>query len=152
MPLHKKRTWILTADTAKAKIFEWIPEHKNLKEIISLDDRDARKHERDLKADRPGHGQGFASKVRYAVEDPASFKQQASDAFLKKLASFISETKTQLKYDAMVVISPDEVYCSIRDNLSPEGQDKITRHHAKNLTNMPASDLSEYYVKQLTLL
>ncbi len=152
MPLHKKRTWILTADSAKAKIFEWIPEHKSLQEIISLDEQDARKHERDLKAERPGHGQGFASKVRYSVEDPASFKQQASLAFLKKLASFLSEVNTQSKYDTMVVIAPDEVYHVIRHNLSPEGQHKITLHHAKNLTNMPASGLSEYYVKNLTLL
>lgn len=152
MPMHKKKTWILTADSAKAKIFGWIPEHKNLREIYALDDKDARKHERDLKSERPGHGQGFASKVRYAVEDPASFKQQASLTFLKKLADFLSEANTQAKYDAMVVIAPDEIYHIIRDNLSPEGQDKITLHHAKNLTNMPAADLSEYYVKTLTLL
>ena len=122
------RTWVLTADRAKAKTFEWLPKDSFLKEIKRLEDEDARKHERDLKADRPGHGNNPTA--RYAVEEKSSFKQHASQAFLKSVAAYLCEKETLSAYDKLIVIAQDEVYRTIRDNLSPVAQDKISLHHA----------------------
>lgn len=141
----KTRTWVLTADRAKAKTFEWLPQNNFLKEMISLEESDARKHERDLKADRPGHG--INPTARYSVEEKSSFKQQASQNFLKDVALFLCKKETLSEYDKLVVIAQNEVYQTIKDNLSPVAQSKIALHHAKDLTNMPQQELTDYYIK-----
>lgn len=147
----RNRVWVLTANQAKAKIFEWIPEHRSLQEVLSLNEADARKPERELKSDRSGHGhgQGPDATSRYSVEERTSYKQQASQAFLQHLAKVLCEENIISTYDALVVIAQDEVYSTIKNNLSAECQSKITKHHPKNLTNMPTPDLVDYYIKQL---
>ncbi|MCK5041424.1 MAG: host attachment protein [Sphingomonadales bacterium] len=146
------KIWILTADQAKAKIFEWIPEHKGLTEIFAMSNDDARKPEHDLKSDRSGHGhgQGPNAKSRYSVEERTSYKQHASHAFLKELAEHLSKENIISTYDTIVMIAQDDVYKTIQNNLSPACQGKVSKHHAKNLTNMPTPDLVEYYIKHLT--
>lgn len=149
---NKGKIWLLTADQSKAKIFEWIPEHKGLQEIYSISEDDARKPEHELKSDRQGHGhgQGPNSKSRYAVEERTSYKEHASQAFLKNLADYLSKDDVVSAYDAMVMIAQDDVYKTIHKNLSSECQNKISKHHAKNLTNMPTQDLVEYYTQRLS--
>lgn len=141
------RTWVLTADRAKAKTFEWLPQTKFLNEIASLEESDARKHERDLKADRSGHGNNPTA--RYAVEEKSSYKQQASQNFLKDVSEYLCKNETLSEYDKLVVIAQDAVYQTIWDNLSPAAQNKITIHHSKDLTNMPQQELSDYYIKHV---
>lgn len=144
---QKTKTWVLTADRAKAKTFEWLPQTNFLKEIASLEDSEARKPERDLKADRPGHGNNPTA--RYAVDEKSSYKQQASQSFLKEVAGVLNTNETQSAYDKLVIIAQQEVYQTIWDNLSLEAKDKITLHHAKDLTNMPQQELSDYYNKHI---
>jgi protein required for attachment to host cells len=144
---QKTRTWVLTADRAKAKTFEWLPKTNFLKEISSFEESDVRKHERDLKADRPGHGNNPSS--RYSVEDKSSYKQQASQNFLKDVAELLCKKEALSAYDKLVVIAQKEVYQTIRDNLTPIAQNKITLHHAKDLTYMPQQELSDYYNKHM---
>ena len=143
----KTRTWILTADRAKAKTFEWLSQNNFLKEMTSLEESDARKPERDLKSDRPGHGNNPSA--RYSVEEKSSFKQQASQNFLKDVATFLCKKETLSEYDKLVVIAQNEVYQIIKDNLSPVAQAKIALHHAKDLTNLPQQDLTDYYIKHV---
>ena len=100
MLANKIKTWVVTADRAKAKTFEWLPEHNSLKEIANLEEKDARKPERDLKADRPGHGNNPTA--RYSVNEKSSYKQQASQNFLKEVAGFLCEKETQSAYDKLV--------------------------------------------------
>ncbi len=142
----KNKTWILVADSAKAKIFEWYPLEKHIKEIIQLHENDARKPERELKSDRPGHGHASSTTARYAVEDHANFKEQASQAFLKKVADLLCVKENLTEYDDLVIIVSEKVYHLIYENMSVLGQKKIIRHYAKNLTNMPILDLQKYYV------
>lgn len=144
---QKARTWVLTADRAKLKIFEWLPQTNFLKEIESHEESQARKPERDLKADRPGHGNNPTA--RYAVDEKTSYKQQASQSFLKDIAGLLSEKEARSAYDKLVIIAQDEVYQTIHDNLSLQARDKITLHHAKDLANMPQQELSDYYNKHI---
>ena len=143
----KTRTWVLTADRAKAKTFEWLPENNFLKEMTCLEESDARKNERELKADRPGHGNNPSA--RYSVEEKSSYKQQASQNFLKDVAGFLCKKETMSAYDKLVVIAQKEVFQAIKGNLSPSAQEKISLHHAKDLTNMPQQELSDYYNKHV---
>lgn len=147
--LKEQRTWILAADSAKAKLFEWLPQNHSLQEIACIDEEDARKPERDLRSDRSGHGAGFNSKVRYTLEEHSSYKQQASDIFLHKLAQFLDAPDIQTEFDALVVVAPTNIYQTIQGELSPNGQHKITKHHAKNLTNMPKPEFTKYYTNHL---
>ena len=147
---QKARTWVLTADRAKAKTFEWLPQDKFLKELNSLEESDARKPERELKADRSGHGNN--PNGRHAVDDKTSYKQQASQNFLKTVAEYLCKKKTLTSYDKLIVIAQDEVYNTIRDNLSPVAQGKISMHHAKDLSNLPQQSLTDYYNKHMRVL
>ncbi len=141
----KKTTWILVADKAKAKTYKWLPENNFIQEISSLENKDARKHERELKSDRPGHGNN--PNARYSVEEKSSFKHQASQNFIKDVAALLNKDQAQSAHDKLVVIAQEEVYQNLLSNLSPIARDKITQHHAKDLTNMPPQSIADYYHK-----
>lgn len=143
--LDDAKIWILSADRAKAKIYEWLPQNNFLEELTSFEEADARKHEHELKADRPGHGNNPTS--RYAVEDKASYKLQASQKFLKGIAEFLSKDESFSNYEKLVIIAQDGVYKDVYDHLSSGAQDKIIQHLAKDLTNLPQQDVADYFVK-----
>jgi len=147
--LKKEKTWILAVDRSKAKIYEWVALDKRVKEIYSLDNDEVRKPERELRADRPGHGQGFNSKVQYTMDEHVSYKMQESEAFLKKLAKHLSKNEASSNYDKLVITAADEVYQHLLKNLPAEIVSKITKHHAKNLTNMHLVDFQAYYKKHI---
>ena len=145
MSLHNNKTWILAADSAKAKIYNWDPISKNIHNIISLQEDDARKKEQELRADRPGHGEGFNSNVQYTVDEHISYKKQASHLFLHKIAKFLSDKDNIPDYDDLIIIAPDDTYKQIEKDMSKTAKNKIKKHHAKNVTNMPIADLMYYY-------
>ena len=149
MAFKHKKIWILVADRAKGKVFEWLQDTRGVHEILFMEESDARKPERELKAERAGQGQGFAGKIRYSVEDKAHYKEQASEAFLSELAQYLSTPDVLKAYDELVVIAAEDVYKLIRHRLSAGAAAKIGRHHAKNVTNMPASDLADYFVNKV---
>lgn len=150
MTLSKQnKTWIVTADRAKANIYEWINKDERLEEVIHLEDSGARKPERSLRADRPGHGQGFNSQVEYTMDEHVSYKLQQSHIFQKELADYLIKQEKLSKFDTLVVIASDEIHKILLKNLPDTALNKISKHHAKNLTNMPLSDVQDYYKKYI---
>tara|TARA_R110002096_G_scaffold433579_2_gene652541 strand:+ start:4321 stop:4782 length:462 start_codon:yes stop_codon:yes gene_type:complete len=150
MALSIKKTCIVVADGAKARIFNWNPIEKHIQELMYLQEEDARKPERDLRADRPGSGQGFNSKIQYTVDEHLSYKKQASQLFLEKIAKLLCEKDNLADFDILDIIAPDEVYKSILKHMSVSGRNKINNHYPKNLTNMPVLDLQKHYAKLLS--
>lgn len=147
--LKKDIIWILAVDRAKAVIYQWVAQDKRIKEIYRAEDDEVRKPERDLRADRPGHGHGFNSKVEYTMDEHVSYKMHESDVFLKKLAKHLSAKNVASKYDKLVIAAADEIYQHLTKNLPSEITGKISKHHAKNLTNMHLADFQEYYKKRI---
>ena len=66
-----ERTWVLAADSAKAKIFEWLPHYHNLQEIVSLYEEDIRNSESDPEPDHARNEADFTQKDQYSLEEHA---------------------------------------------------------------------------------
>ncbi len=146
---NKKKTWLLVADSAKAKIYEWNDENENLHEVINLVDEDARKPDRALKADRPGHGHREGVSSRYAIDEKVSYKKQASESFLKAVANHICEDNIMSKFDEMVIIAQHDIYKILASHFSVDATRKIILHHPKDLTNSSMQDVAQYYNEKL---
>ncbi len=145
----KKTTWLLVADSAKLKIYEWSDENKHIHEVINLVDEDARTPDRNLKVDRPGHGHREGVGSRYAIDEKISYKKQASEVFLKTAAIDISKDDSMSKFDKLVIIAQHDIYKILMSHFSPQAKDKIVLHHPKDLTNMPMQDVGNYYSEKL---
>lgn len=145
----RKKTWLLVADSAKVKIYEWSAENRNIHEVINLVDEDARKPDRNLKADRPGHGHREGVDSRYAIEEKVSYKKQASELFLKAAASQLCGDDIMSKFDKLVIIAQHDVYKTLMAHLSSQAKDKVILHHPKDLANMPMQDVGHYYIEKL---
>lgn len=145
----KKNTWLLVADSARLKIYEWSNKNKHIHEVVNLVDEDARTPDRDLKVDRPGHGHRESEDSRYAIDEKVSYKKQAGELFLKGAAIHISEDGIMSKFDKLVIIAQHDIYKTLISHFSPQAKDKVILHHPKDLTNMPMQDVEHYYSEKL---
>lgn len=145
----RKKTWLLVADNAKLKIYEWSAENEQISEVINLVDEDARKPDRNLKVDRPGHGHREGVDSRYAIDEKVSYKKQAGELFLKNAAIHISEDDIMSKFDKLVIIAQHDVYKTLISHFSSQAKDKVILHHPKDLSNMPMQDVGHYYSEKL---
>ena len=145
----RKKTWLLVADSARLKIYEWSDENRHIHEVINRVNEDARTPDRSLKVDRPGHGHREGVDSRYAIDEKVNYKKQASELFLKAAAIHISEDGIMSKFDKLVIIAQHDIYKTLISHFSSQAKDKVILHHPKDLANMPMQDVENYYSEKL---
>ena len=139
-----KRTWIIVADAARARVF--ISEGGQLrpKNDAQFEFPAAHVPSRDLVSDRPGRTMESVGGAHHAEEPRTDPHRAAKTAFAKLLANFVEQSAKESKFDDLVVVAPPQMLGDLRDALGRHATERLVRTAAKDLTKIPASEIEAH--------
>lgn len=146
MPTSVKRTWILIADGAKARILEREGKEAPLVPASEkcFSEPEARAPTRETGADRPGRVQESANTARHAMAPRVDWHQYAKELFAKSVADALEQAALDKRYDALILAAPPQTLGDLRANLGKHAVALVTAEISKDLTNLPDHEIASH--------
>jgi protein required for attachment to host cells len=151
MVMKSERTWVMIADGAHAKMFEFTPEKPRLeivKDIAFTIDLPAT---HDLVSDRPGRvfeSHGYANHAKAPRSDP---HRELKRGLAREVAGTLQTSLDAKRYDKLILVAPPVTLGDLRQALAESVRACVTDELAKDLVKLPASELQEHLADVLPL-
>jgi protein required for attachment to host cells len=145
-------TWVLVADSSRARIFEADAPSAALREIETLAHPESRLHEQDLTSDLPGrsfdsHGQG-----RHAMEAKLSPKQQERLSFVHQICDRLDSAVEQGRYQQLILVATPSLLGLLRKHVSTDTEKRISYELDKNIAQLSAEQIRKHLPDRLPQL
>ena len=127
-------TWVLVADSARARIFSWSDFQGPLVEERDLANPEGRRRDRDLSADRPGVTYSSGGHHSAHRMQSSTVADTAVDTFARTLADELKSGLDGRRCERLVLVAPPEFLGRVRSHLD--------RRTEKAVAESLASDLS----------
>ena len=128
-------TWVIVADSARARIFEWAAANGDLEEIIDLTNPQGRLREGALTSDRPGttfdsHGHHSG----HPMQTPHSAQDNAADTFAHQVNIELKSALDGGRYARLVLVAAPEFLGHLRSQLDKQVSKKVVESLSLDLT------------------
>ncbi len=141
------KTWILVAESSRARFFEQETPIADLKELPGLSHTESRQHESELTSDKPGHSFDGKGQGSHALGQKTSPKEAETIAFSKNIVEFVEKERTNGGFEGLVIIAPPDFLGLIRKGLSEATKKLVEGEIAKNLIHQSAEEIKGYLPK-----
>ncbi len=138
------KTWILVAESSRAKVYKANGRRAPITEIDALVHPECRMHEGDLVTDSAGSDGGSVGQGRHVLENKVSAKDHESLEFARELASYLESARTSSNFDRLVLIAPPAFLGNLRHTLSKEVMSLVSRQVDKNLVQKAPEVVRSY--------
>ena len=125
-------TWIVAADSARARVLQVADREKRLAEIEDLLNPEGKLHEGDLVSD---------------TEEPSDAHEHSVDLFSKRVGEYLEKARTQHRYDKLYLVAPPKFLGRLRRNLGKEVEKLVADELDKDLYRANARELEAYFSK-----
>ncbi|GAB3463458.1 host attachment protein [Massilia terrae] len=139
-------TWVLAADSSRARIFELSASDGHLQEVEDMLNPEGRMAEQDINAEPKSRffGTGPMGSTGQKAEEP---KQHAAELFSKQVAHWLDDARNEHKFDKLCVVAPPHMLGLLRENLSKEVQKMVEEEIPKDIAGMKEHEMEEYLRK-----
>lgn len=142
-------TWVLVAESSRAKIFAADGPRGTLQEIAALDHPEGRAHEQDLVSDLPGRTFDSAGQGRHAKEEAVSPKEQENIYFVKTIGEKLEQGRTHNEFDKLILIAPPAFLGLLRQHLPEQTRKRVSEEINKNLISMSLDEIRAHLPEKL---
>ncbi len=142
-----KKTWILVADGARARIF--IKKHKTLNNVMGQDFVGENLKDSEAGTDKPGRAYESSNPARHAYQPRTDWHQHQKELFAKELCEIIEKANEGSEFDELIIISPPKTLGDIREHLGKKALAKVTAEITKDITKLSEHQLMNYLEKEL---
>lgn len=129
-----KKTWILVADSSRARIFVTNTHNEPLVEIEALVHPQGRQHEQNLTSDLPGKQASKFNSSHHAIGKENDPKHQEAIDFAKTITRHLDEARARGEYSQLIVVAAPSFLGLLRENMAPQVAKLVTHALDKNLT------------------
>ncbi|MEA3191848.1 MAG: hypothetical protein QOD26_181 [Betaproteobacteria bacterium] len=126
-------TWIVTADSARARILQVVDREHRLVEIDDLLNPEGHLHEGDLVTD---------------TEEPSGAVDHSVDLFSKRVGDYLEKARTEHRYDKLVLVAPPKFLGRLRKQLGKEVEKLVCQELDKDLFRANARELERYFASR----
>ena len=147
-----KKTWILVADSARARILLAESAKGALRELEDLAHPEGRMHESELTTDLPGRSFDSAGQGRHAMEQPVSPSEQEQIRFAKQLADRLEQARENGEYRQLILVAPPAFLGYLRKQLTPDVEKRVSFELDKDLARMSAGEIRDHLPEYLPSL
>ncbi len=149
---HKKRTWIVVADGARARIFFNEGAQDRLQPVVGGDfaNPDAHGFSRDLVSDKPGRTQESVGGARHAQEPKHDPHREAKRHFAREVGDYLEKAARESQFEQLFVAAPPPMLGDLRACLGRHATERVTREVPKDLTKIPVDHLLEHFFPERT--
>lgn len=111
------RTWVVVAESSRARVFEAATPAADLVEIEDRVHPAGRLHERDLVSDRPGHDSGEAGSGPHVLDESRPAHIEEMHKFAREIAGRLEQGLNDKDYDRLVLVAPPKFLGVLREVL-----------------------------------
>jgi protein required for attachment to host cells len=143
----QKKTWVLIADGARARIF--VKGYKKLDHVMNQDFVGDNLKDSAVGSSKPGRGYESMNPTRHAYQPRTDWHQHQKELFAKELCEVLEKATEHSEFDELVIISPPKTLGDIRGNLSKQTLAKVTAEVPKDITKLTEHELLNYLDREL---
>jgi len=141
-------TWIIAADSSRARILQVTDRSQDLAEIEDLLNPEGRVHDRQLISDAhprfSGHGGGGEGGGPGTDREETSATQHATELFAKRLGDYLDKARNAHRYDRLHLIAPPKFLGQLRKELGKEVEKLVADELPKDLSWLSARDIQSH--------
>jgi len=127
-------TWILVADSARARVLEWSEPAAPLKEIADLTNPQGRLKEQALSSDRPGVASSSQGKSGHPMQASQSGHEKSEAEFAGLIDATLVEALDAGRYVQLMMFAPPRFLGSLRSHLTPRVAKTVVESNPLDLT------------------
>ena len=146
-------TWVVVADSTRARIFNAESSSAALSEMEGLANTEGRLHDRDLTSDLPGRSfDSSKAGGRHAMEPPTDPKQELAIEFARLIARHLDAARVKRDYEQLVIIAAPTFLGLLREQLTNTCRKLVDFEFNKNLVQQTAEEIRSHLPKLLPAL
>ena len=134
-------TWIIAADSSRARILQVTDRDEHLEEIEDLLNPEGRVHDRELISDAQPRFHGTRGPGSDREEPSAA--DHATDLFAKRVADYLDKARTAQRYDRLHLIAAPKFLGQLRKELGKEVQKLVAEELPKDLSGFNAREIEQ---------
>lgn len=138
-----KLTWILVADSSRARIFSTDSPSSPLEEREGFSHAESRLHDREITADLPGRikESGIGG---HAFEQKTDPKKQEAINFAHSLAHHLEAGSNANQFEQLMIVADPSFLGLLRDELSEQLKKKVSFELNKDLTTHSVAEIQAH--------
>ncbi|RMG57081.1 MAG: host attachment protein [Gammaproteobacteria bacterium] len=144
-----KKTWILVADSSKARLFTVETASGPLVEVRDFMHPEARMHEKELTTDLPGKHRNDTGVGAHGFEQEVEPKEQEAIRFAHELAAFLDKARNEHGYEQLVVVAAPKFLGHLREALPAPVRNLVRLEIDKNLVGQSPEDIRKHLPEYL---
>lgn len=126
-------TWILVADTAKARLFATAEDDQSILELKDLLNPEGRG--REPAQDRPPRTHESFDRSRHAIEAHTSLEEKAVEVFARELDAVLEHGRIDHSYEDLVLIAPPQFLGALNASMNEHVRDRVVAELSKDLAD-----------------
>lgn len=139
-------TWIVAADSSRARIFEVQGAQDHLREIEDFANPAGRANDRELETDARGRYYGKGERAQgHTAEPSVDAVEHETDLFSKQVSAYLDQARVEHRYDKLCLIAFPKFLGLMRRNLSKEAQQMVEDEVPKDISMLDARDIEAYF-------
>lgn len=99
-------TWVLVADSARARLFEISADHRSMTELGCYASAASRSNARDSMTDRLPRTSESVGEARHAIEPHTTVRDKSSNQFARVLSEVLHEGRAGRRFERLVLVAP----------------------------------------------
>jgi len=138
-------TWIVAADSSRARIFELHGLREPLREIEDFANPAGHAQNRELETDGLGRYYGKGEQQQgHTAEPRVDPVEHETDLFSKQVSDYLDQARVEHRYDKLRLIAYPKFLGLLRQNLSKEAQRMVEEEVPKDISMMKAREIEDY--------
>lgn len=144
-------TWIVVADSSRARIFEKRELDAHLEEVDDFVNAAGRAEYQDINTDRGGSFGSKGGAQTHTSQPQASPAEHSAELFSREVTQFLDEAHDDQRYERLCVIAAPKFLGLLRSNLSKRVEDMVEEELPKDISNFTARQIEDYVDARLNL-
>jgi protein required for attachment to host cells len=146
-----KLTWILVADSTRARIFTADTPSSPLEEIEDFSHSEGRLHDREITSDLPGKIKSVGG-GGHAFEQPTDPKKHEADMFAHRVAQYLEDAHNTNRFEQLLIVAPPTFLGLLRNQLPEPIKKLVCFELDKEITRQSAADIRQHLPEYLSNL
>lgn len=147
-----KPTWVVVADSTRARILLAENAIGPLREIETLVHPESRLHAQELTTDTPGRVFDSGGQGRHAMGQPVDPKHQERIDFARELTQHLEQARRRGDLRQLIIVASPQVLGELRKAFSPETARLVTQELDKNLAQRGIDEIRRHLPERLPTL
>lgn len=144
MKIKYKKTWVVVADGAHARIFLNEGPGTGLVPALGYDMIGNKLLSHDIGSDRPGVSFSSAGPGRHAMAPSTDPHAHAEHEFIRQVAAAIRQGLNSHAFEQLVIVAPPKALGELRAELDPQAAKLVKADLNKDLTHLTPHQLAEH--------